>query len=89
LLVCKVSVGSFGADAQPASNKEANAMTGTNKRRIGLILKIKGSVHPATEQPQGRRHCHRVNVSSPEFLERRVRWTRFSDYFRQIRTCVS
>jgi hypothetical protein len=37
-------VGSFGAEAQPASNKEATAVAGTNKARIGLILKIKGSV---------------------------------------------
>ncbi|MNO09515.1 hypothetical protein D3C81_2327450 [compost metagenome] len=41
LLVCKVSVGSFGAEAQPASNTEANAMAGTIKGRIGLILKKK------------------------------------------------
>jgi hypothetical protein len=41
LLVCKVRLGLFGAEAQPASNKEAKAKAGTNKRRIGVILKIK------------------------------------------------
>jgi hypothetical protein len=37
-------------------------MAGTNKGRIGLILKIKGSVQQATELRHERRHCHRVNV---------------------------
>jgi hypothetical protein len=41
LLVCKVRVGSFGAEAQPASNRETKAMAGTNKGRIWVILKIK------------------------------------------------
>jgi hypothetical protein len=56
-LVCKIRVGSFGAEAQPASNKEkeANAMAGTNKGRIGFILKIKfdgGDFPPITDKEE-------------------------------------
>jgi len=40
LLVCKVRVGSFGAEAQPASNKAPNARASTNEGRINLFLKI-------------------------------------------------
>jgi hypothetical protein len=36
LLVCSVRVGALGADAQPVINKEAEAIAGTNNKRIEI-----------------------------------------------------